>query len=123
MRLPPLFLIACAMFTLTQTSAGDPPQPLRADPALPVGKWNVEFTNGVVQKVEIKKDATATVTEPARAADGKVTSLQGTFLLVCDDDRIERWTPVGKRMVVEHWFPANQFPAGTPVRGIADMTD
>ena len=32
-------------------------------------------------------------------------------------------SPVGKRMGVEHWFPAAQFPTGTPVRGIADITD
>ena len=97
---------------------------LKADPTpLPVGKWNVEFANGVAEKVEVKKDATATVTEPARTADGKVTSLQGAFLVVYDDDRVERWTPVGKRMVVEHWFPAAQFPNGTAVRGIADVTD
>jgi hypothetical protein len=117
-------LVACVALILPLTSFGDPPLPPRADPTPPpVGKWNVEFANGVVETVEVKKDATAAVTEPARAADGKVTSLQGTFLIVYDDDRVERWTPVGKRMVVEHWFPAAQFPNGTPVRGIADMTD
>jgi hypothetical protein len=41
-------------------------------------------------------------------------------VIVCDDDRVERWTAVGQRMVVEHWFPAAQFPSGTPVLGIAE---
>jgi hypothetical protein len=120
MSLKSLLLAACAALALPLTSTGDPP---RAEPALPVGKWIVEFSNGVVEKVEIKRDGTATVTEPARTSDGKVTALQGSFLVVCDDDRVERWTPVGKRMVVEHWFPASQFPNGAPVRGIADVTD
>ena len=77
----------------------------------------------MVEKVEIKKDATATVTEPNRTANAKVTPLQCGLLIVYNDDRVERWTPVGKRMVVEHWFPAAQFPNGAPVRGIADITD
>ena len=66
-------------FTVALARA-DPPRP---DPApLPTGKWSVEFTNGVVEKVEIKKDGTASVTEPARASDGKVTAVLGTFLFV-----------------------------------------
>jgi len=28
--------------------------------------------------------------------------LSGAFLFVCEDGRVERWTPMGKRMVVEH---------------------
>jgi hypothetical protein len=104
---------------LPLASLADPPRPQ----TLPDGKWKVEFANGVVERVEIKKDGAASVTEPARTSDGKVTSLQGAFLFVCDDDRIARRTPVGRRMVVEHWFPADQYPNGTPVRGIADVTD
>jgi hypothetical protein len=117
----PTALLLTATLTLTLT-AGAPALP-RAEQALPPGKWRVEFANGVVERVEVRRDATATVSEPARTSDGKVTPLQGAFLIVCDDDRVERWTPVGNRMVVEHWFPAAQFPAGNPVRGIADVTD
>ena len=115
----PLFTV-CVLLTLPLTSAGDPP---KAQPALPTGKWSIEFSNGVVEKVEVKQDGTASVTEPARSSDGKVTSLQGSFLFVCEDGRLERWTPVGKRMVVEHWASADQFPNGTPVKGIADVAD
>src|SRR5262245_56349632 len=118
MRVIRLLLAACVAAILPLTSAGDPPQPV-ASP-LPAGKWSVEFANGVIEMVVAREDATVRVSEPARAADGKATALAGAILVTFDDDRVERWTPVGKRMVVEHWFPAAQFPNGTPVRGIAD---
>ena len=118
MRTMALLLAAGLTVSLAQA---DPPRP---DPMpLPAGKWVIEFANGVVEKVEVKKDGTATVSEPARTSTGKVTAIQGTFLFVCEDGRVERWTPVGKRMVVEHWPSADQYPNGTPVRGIADITD
>ena len=118
MRTIAFLLAACLAVSLAQA---DPPRP--PDPTLPAGKWTVEFANGVVEKVEIKKDGTASVSESARTSDGKVTSIQGTYLFVCEDSRVERWTPVGKRMVVEHWASADQYPNGTPVRGIADTAD
>ena len=120
-----LFLVICAVACLPLTSIGDPPAPpMRAsDSALPTGKWRVEFANGVVESVEVKADATALVSEPARSSGGKATSVAGTALVVFDDDRVERWTKVGGRMVVEHWFPAAHFPNGAPVRGIADKAD
>lgn len=113
-------LLLTAGLTVSLVRA-DPPRP---DPMpLPAGKWSVEFSNGVVEKVEIKKDGTATVTEPARESDGKFTSTPGSFLFTCEDGRVERWTPVGKRMVVEHWASADQFPNGAPVKGIAETAD
>jgi predicted acyl esterase len=39
-----------------------------------------------------------------------------------EDDRVERWTRDGERLVAEHWFPSSQFPAATPVVGIAQRT-
>lgn len=88
---------------------------------LPVGRWNVEFANGVKEGCEVRKDGTASVEEPLRTAAGKVEIKNGSVVIVYQDDRVERWTPVGKRMVVEHWFPGAQFPCGRPVLGIADM--
>jgi hypothetical protein len=44
----------------------------------------------------------------------------GAIVITFDDDRTERWTPVGKRMVVEHGYQSSQFPCGAAVRGIAD---
>lgn len=115
-----LLLAVFTVLTLPLISAGDPPKP---EQALPVGKWSIEFSNGVVEKVEVKKDGTARVTEPARESDGKVAVVPGAFLFVCEDGRVERWTPVGRRMVVEHWASVDQMPNGPPVKGIADVTD
>src|SRR5438309_3843089 len=111
MRLQTVLFTTCVLLTLPLTSAGDVPEP---EQALPVGKWSIEFSNGVVEKVEVKKDGTARVTEPARESDGKVTVVPGAFLFVCEDGRVERWTPVGGRMVVEHWASVDQMPNGPP---------
>ena len=102
-----LLLVACVAVAVPLASLGDPPRP--AAGPLPAGKWSVEFANGVTEQVEAKSDGTVAVSEPARSASGKATSLAGTVLIVFEDDRVERWTPVGRRMVVEHWYPAAQF--------------
>jgi hypothetical protein len=44
----------------------------------------------------------------------------GAFVIACEDDRLERWTPVGKRMVVENWYPGSRVPVATAVLGIAE---
>jgi transposase len=84
------------------------------------GKWNVEFTNGVKERCQIRTDRRASVAEPLRTSNGKVEIKDGSVVIVYHDDRVERWTPVGKRMVVEHWHPGAPFPSGTPILGIAD---
>lgn len=86
---------------------------------LPVGKWSAEFANGVKQVCEVRKDGTASVAEPRRAAAGKAKVNDGSAVIVFEDDRVERWTAVGDKMVVEHWYPGTRFPTGTPVLGIA----
>ena len=90
--------------------------------ALPVGKWNLTFANGVQQTCEIRRDGTATVAEPLRSSEGK-TFVQGlTAKLKFADNRVERWTPVGDRFVVEHWGVAAGFPHAKPVLGIAEKS-
>lgn len=37
------------------------------------------------------------------------------------DDRGEKWTVVDAQMVVEHWFPAAQYPTGPKVLGIETL--
>jgi hypothetical protein len=49
----------------------------------------------------------------------KVTIKEGSAVIVLDDDRVERWFKVGKKWVVEHWFPAAAYPESRPVLGIA----
>jgi hypothetical protein len=84
------------------------------------GKWDVEFTNAVKEVCQIRTDRTASVAEPLRTSSGKVEIKDGSVVIVYQDDRVERWTPVGKRMAVEHWHPGAPFPSGMPVLGIAD---
>jgi hypothetical protein len=113
---------AVALLALTLASAGyaPVPPPKQRPPALPVGKWRVVFENGVVETCEVRKDGSATVVEPLRSSRGKATvDRKGVVVIVCDDDRTERWRPDGKRMAVEHFFPGSQYPAGKAVRGIA----
>jgi hypothetical protein len=88
--------------------------------ALPVGKWNVEFTNGVIEVCSIGNSGDSTVEEPRRQSNGMAVVKEGSVVITFNDDRIERWTPVGKRFVVEHWFPGSQRTAVTPVLGIAE---
>lgn len=85
-----------------------------------VGKWTVEFANGVVETCDLGKEGTANVVEPNRSSPGKVRNvMNGVVVLAFDDDRIERWTRIGQRMVVEHWASLDQFPSGPSVLGIA----
>ncbi|WP_040891089.1 hypothetical protein [Zavarzinella formosa] len=95
--------------------------PAPANPT--VGLWSAVFENGVKETCEIRPDGTATESEPLRASKGKVERKDGAVVITFADDRVERWTAVGNRMVVEHWFPAAQYPAGPRVLGIADRKE
>src|SRR5262245_18994490 len=85
-----------------------------------VGQWTVEFTNGVRQRCEIHRDGKASVVEPLRTSAGTAVRQGGSIVIRYEDDRAERWTPMGNRFIVEHWFPASQLPIGAAVLGIAD---
>ena len=90
--------------------------------SLPVGTWNVEFANGVTEVCWIGNDGTASVDEPRRRSGGKAVVQGRSAVVTFDDDRLERWTWEGGRLVVEHWFPSSQFPTATPVVGVAKRT-
>jgi hypothetical protein len=118
-------LIASAVLAFALDSSGHAPAPMLPNLAaghIPTGKWKVTFANGVVETCSIQKDGKASVDEPKRTSDGKVTVKDGIAILVFKDDRIERWTPIGRRMIVEHWFPPTQFPNGGRVLGIAERS-
>ncbi|MFN0021775.1 MAG: hypothetical protein ACKVP0_26310, partial [Pirellulaceae bacterium] len=87
---------------------------------LPVGKWKVEFANGVTEVCSFGKGGEASVEEPQRRSNGTAEVQGGSVVVTFQDDRVERWTKVGKRFVVEHWFPGSGFPAAAPVRGFAE---
>jgi hypothetical protein len=89
---------------------------------LPVGTWNVKFSNGVTEVCKIARDGEVLVDEPQRRSRGTVVVQGGSAVMRFDDDRVERWTRDGERLVVEHWFPSSQFPTATPVVGIAQRT-
>lgn len=92
--------------------------------ALPIGKWHVEFTNAVTEECDIFDfdGGHVIVDEPRRKSRGIVTVQGGSVVMTFHDDRIERWTPVGRRFVVEHWFPGSRLPTAAPVLGIAERT-
>lgn len=85
------------------------------------GTWVVEFTNGVVEACQARVDGKIWVFEPLRTSPARPAVEGGATVLTFEDDRVERWTPVGSRYVVEHWFPATQYPSGKPVLGIAEQ--
>lgn len=90
---------------------------------LPIGLWRVQFANDVIENCEIRRDGTASVTEPGRTSPGKTVTQGIRVVVLFDDDRIERWTVVGKRVVVEHWASSSQWPTSAPVLGIADRIE
>jgi len=105
----------------TASEAGPDNSP---EAALPVGKWNVEFTNGVTEVCDVFNfdGGQVTVDEPRRRSRGTVVVKRGSVVMTFNDNRVERWTRVGKRFVVEHWFPGSGSPTATPVLGIAERT-
>jgi len=117
----PALLAAVALLiavgTWLDVPAKDPPR----ESALPVGKWKVEFANGVVEECRIGNGGEAYVEEPRRRSGGNAVVQESAVVVTFHDDRVERWTPVGRRFVVEHWFPGSRVPTGTPVLGIAEL--
>jgi hypothetical protein len=125
-RLLPFRLVGATLL-VTQDTRRDMPRPPaqeagRGSPpeaALPVGRWKVEFANGVTEVCDIGNGGESSVEEPRRRCVGMAVVRGGSVVITFGDDRVERWTPVGARYVVEHWFPASQVPVATPVLGIA----
>jgi len=120
-RLPAVLLVGSVCLVAQGFRGNVPAKESRTnEAALPVGRWRIEFTNGVSEVCVIGRGGVAIVDEPLRRARGKVEVSGNSIVLSFHDDRIERWTPVGQRFVVEHWFPGSQFPTASPVLGIAD---
>ena len=85
-----------------------------------MGKWTVTFANGVVETCDVRANGSASESEPNRSAAGKAEVKGNALVISFADNRFERWTTVDKRVVVEHFFPGTEFPAGASVLGIAD---
>ena len=115
-------IIASAVHFLNTVPIGwSAPPPKVSD--LPIGKWNIEFSNAVIEDCSINQDGTAFVTEHGRQSTGKAVGQDGLSVVVFDDGRVERWRPVGKRMIVEHWGHLSDMANRTPVLGIADRVE
>lgn len=84
------------------------------------GRWAVTFENGVVETCRLDEQGAAEEKEQHRSAKGQAERVGRAFVIKFDDDRVERWTPVGGQVVVEHWCPAAQYPHGPRVLGIAE---
>jgi hypothetical protein len=119
-----VILLACSAGLVAQGARENAPSKndTSDEAALAVGKWHVEFTNGVSEVCVIGRGGVAIVDEPRRRSRGRWVVSGNSIVLTFNDDRVERWTPVGKRLVVEHWFPGSQFPTAGPVLGIAERT-
>jgi hypothetical protein len=123
-----IILLVCASIVVAQDSRGDRPRPPATETglgrppqaALPIGKWKVEFANGVIEECHIGDGGECTVEEPRRKSNGVAEFKGGSVVIAFSDNRVERWTPVAKRYVVEHWFPASQVPVTSSVLGIAE---
>jgi hypothetical protein len=109
----------CPLCRSVASTVAKNPGPQPVDDAL-VGQWTVEYANGVVETCDLVKEGTANAAETKRSSSRKVRdTMNGVVVLAFDDDRIERWTRIGQRMVVEHWASSDHFPRGTPILGIA----
>jgi hypothetical protein len=111
-----------AALALCLPAAGYAPAPLptnRVSVSRLAGRWTVTFANGVVETCEVRRDGTASVTEPRRSSPGRARAKGGAVVITFNDDRVERWSVRDGRVVVEHWFPGSQYPSGTRVRGVA----
>ncbi len=91
------FLI-CAALLSGWLSAGEPPMPSPLPltdfpPGSPlVGRWKVQFANGVKEAVRIGSDAKTLVSQPERTAAGSVEVRDRSVVISYQDDRVERWT-------------------------------
>jgi hypothetical protein len=126
--LAPLFAVLVLAIPPVLGRGGPPPLPPGPAPlllpnrqaTLPVGTWKVEYANEVTEVCNFQKDGTTAVVEPVRIA-GKAVVNGSSIVMTFDNGRVQRWTPIGGRFVVEHWFPGSQFPTATPgTQGIAE---
>ncbi len=123
-----LLLLSCvgAAMLFTQGTRGDPPRPAAKEAAplngaLPVGKWKVVFSIGVTEECNIGNGGECSVVDPGWRSVGMAQVKGGSVVITFGHDRVERWTPVGNRCVVEHWYPASKLPTVAPVLGIAEL--
>jgi hypothetical protein len=89
-------------------------------PAFPTGNWAVEFENGVTGTYEFSPGGIVKWTQESRTATGTLKRSGGSFIVEYEDDRLERITPSGQRLLVQHWCPIATYPQSPPLaKGVA----
>ena len=87
----------------------------------PVGEYQVNFMNGVVQHCEFAEGSSVKVTQNDRASTGQIEMTEGKILVRYEDDRLEEWMPVDRAYIVNHWHPASKrAEKGQPMMGFAE---
>jgi hypothetical protein len=89
-------------------------------PTVTTEHWQAKFANGIEQVYVLSSDGTATVSSSLWQDTGTIERGEGYLIIRFSQDRAERWTAVGEKMVIEHWFPASRLPTQAPVLGIAE---
>ena len=81
------------------------------------GTWSVTYTNGAKRTYTIESDGGVAFEEEQILGE----FAGGEYLLLeFDDGKLERLTPAGSRLLVEHFDPRNRFPNHPPTHiGIA----
>lgn len=119
MQLSPLktlLIIASSMIALTSSGQSETKSKIK----LPVGIFDVAFTNGVSQKCEFLDDASVKVTQNKRTAIGKIEVTDGKIMVRYEDDRLEQWSDLGGAYFVNHWHPASAYPKTSAKTGTAE---
>ena len=75
------------------------------------GTWSVTYTNGAKRTYTIERDGGVAFEEEQILGE----FVGGDYLLLeFDDGKLERLTPAGSRLLVEHFNPRNRFPNHPP---------
>jgi len=78
------------------------------------GKWKVRYATGSIRHYIFAPGGHVHFTDENR--NGRLAN----GVLDFNDDRAERITPAGDRLLVEHFNPKETFPNGIPLLGVAE---
>lgn len=120
----PTFLCVAFLIALPQLGAAPKlPDRHRGPAGGIVGQWRVVFENGVQETCEVGETNVMTVREPLRSSRGPVDCVGRSAVVRFEDGRLESWQLKAGRMVVEHFFPASNYPLGPSIHGTATRAE
>jgi hypothetical protein len=79
----------------------------------PVGTYAQSYDEGTRSTIELRKDGTFTRVRDGKQYPGTIEFADGKLVLK-NDVFIEVWTVVSGEIIVEHWWPAGNYPKGNP---------